>query len=277
MKLATIRLAKRESAAVAVDDVLIPLPATDVAALLSCADWQDAVEAAVRDMAEPVLAAEADFAPAVAAPGKVICCGLNYGDHIAEMGRKFPEHPSLFAKYADTLTGAYDDLVVSGSGKVDWEAELAVVVGKRIYKASEDEAGLAIAGYTVANDVSMRDWQHRTSQWFQGKNFVRTTPLGPYVVMADEFGDSPDFTVRGWLNDELVQEGNTETLVFGPARILAYISSFTVLSPGDVVLTGTPGGVGAGMNPPRFAENGSILATEIKELGTLRNRVLLTA
>ena len=205
----------------------------------------------------------------------MICCGLNYGDHIQEMGRELLEYPTLFAKYADTLIGANDPVEVRGSGRVDWEAELAVVVGSELYQANEEQARAAIAGYTVANDVSMRDWQNRTLQWFQGKAWDATTPVGPVMVTPDEAGE--EFQVRGYVNGELVQDGNTRTLVFGPAQLLAYISQFTILRPGDLVLTGTPGGVGMGMNPPRFLENGDTLVTEIDGIGRLENKFRIHA
>jgi 2-keto-4-pentenoate hydratase/2-oxohepta-3-ene-1,7-dioic acid hydratase in catechol pathway len=218
-----------------------------------------------------IQSADADLAPLLPRAGKVICCGLNYGDHIQEMGRELPEYPTLFAKYADTLIGATDTISVHGSDRVDWEAELAVVVGSRLFHAEEAEAEAAIAGYTVANDVSMRDWQNRTLQWFQGKAFDATTPVGPVMLTSDEAGSS--FDVKGYVNGELVQSGNTSTLVFGPAQLLSYISRFTVLRPGDVVLTGTPGGVGMGMKPPRFLRDGDVLRTEIAGIGSLENTV----
>ncbi|MET1153047.1 fumarylacetoacetate hydrolase family protein, partial [Arthrobacter sp.] len=141
----------------------------------------------------------------------------------------------------------------------------------QLFRADEAEAQAAIAGYTVANDVSMRDWQNRTLQWFQGKAFDATTPVGPVMLTADEAGIS--FDVKGYVNGELVQSGNTSTLVFGPAQLLSYISQFTVLRPGDLVLTGTPGGVGMGMKPPRFLRDGDVLTTEIAGIGALENTV----
>jgi acylpyruvate hydrolase len=280
MKLATLRIAGGTVAAAAVDGGFAPLPATDVGELIAQDGWREIVAATLAGRAEgagPALVDEAaaDFAPVVPRPAKVVCCGLNYSDHILEMGRELPEHPTLFAKFADTLAGAHDALDVVGSERVDWEAELAVVVGAELRNASEEEAARAIAGYTVANDVSMRDWQHRTLQWFQGKAFDASTPLGPVLVTADEFGPAPAFRVRGYVNGELVQDGDTATLVFGPARLLAYVSGFTTLRPGDVVLTGTPGGVGAGMKPPRYLAHGDTLATEIDGIGRLENTVTL--
>ncbi|WP_024818695.1 fumarylacetoacetate hydrolase family protein [Arthrobacter sp. 31Y] len=273
MKLATLRAAGGSTTAALATgaDSYLALPATDVGELLAKADWRAVVEAAAESKDQIVIAAaDADLAPLLPRAGKVICCGLNYGDHIQEMGRELPEFPTLFAKYADTLVGAEDAVEVHGSGRVDWEAELAVVVGSELYRADEDQAREAIAGYTVANDVSMRDWQNRTLQWFQGKAFDGTTPVGPVMLTADEA--DANFEVRGYVNGELVQEGNTRTLVFGPVQLLSYISQFTILRPGDLVLTGTPGGVGMGMTPPRFLKDGDVLTTEIDGIGRLENR-----
>ena len=213
----------------------------------------------------------------LASPGKVICCGLNYADHITEMGRELPTHPTLFAKYADTLVPDGADIVLPRSVQVDWEAELAVVVGTEIRGATRDEAERAIGGYTVANDISVRDWQNRTLQWFQGKAWDATTPIGPVVVPPDALDPVKGVEVICRVNGEERQRGNTRTLVFDCPDLLAYISTFTVLRPGDVVLTGTPGGVGMGMTPPTFLAVGDVVETEIHGIGTLTNTVRLTA
>jgi 2-keto-4-pentenoate hydratase/2-oxohepta-3-ene-1,7-dioic acid hydratase in catechol pathway len=278
MRIATLRTANGGTTAALATGAAsyLALPAADVGALLAHPEWRAMVEAAVASEEQTVIAAaDADFAPLLPRAGKVICCGLNYADHIQEMGRELPEYPTLFAKFADTLVGASDAVEVHGSGRVDWEAELAVVVGSDLFRADQDQAQEAIAGYTVANDVSMRDWQNRTLQWFQGKAFDHTTPVGPVMLTADEVDG--DFEVRGYVNGELVQQGNTSTLVFGPAQLLSYISQFTVLRPGDLVLTGTPGGVGMGMTPPRFLNDGDVLITEIDGIGRLENKCRIHA
>jgi len=276
MKLATLRTgAQTTTAALAVGtDAYLPLPASDAGTLLANPGWREvALEAAAKAPHSAVVRAdETALAPLLPRAGKVVCCGLNYGDHIREMGRELPEYPTLFAKFADTLTGAADGIVVHGSERVDWEAELGVVVGATLTRADEAEAQAGIAGYTVANDVSMRDWQNRTLQWFQGKAFDATTPVGPVLATPDEV-DGAGVEVRGYVNGELVQRGHTSTLVYGPARLLAYISQFTTLRPGDLVLTGTPGGVGMGMEPPRFLADGDVITTEIDGIGRLHNRV----
>lgn len=272
MKLATLRTAAGGTTAALATGAgsYLVLPAADVGELLAQPDWRETARVTELADGEPIIdEADVDFAPLLPRAGKVICCGLNYGDHIQEMGRGLPEYPTLFAKYADTLVGAADVIEVHGSDQVDWEAELAVVVGSELFRADEDQAREAIAGYTAANDVSMRDWQNRTLQWFQGKAFDGTTPVGPVMVTPDE--TSSDFDVYSYVNGVVVQKGNTSTLVFGPAKLLSYISQFTTLRPGDLVLTGTPGGVGMGMTPPRFLHDGDVLTTEITGIGRLEN------
>lgn len=275
MKLATLRTAGGGTTAALATSAAtyVALPAADVGALLAQPDWQAIVRGT--EATEDNTITDADHAPLLPRAGKVICCGLNYSDHILEMGRELPEYPTLFAKHADTLTGSSDTIDVHGSERVDWEAELGVVVGSELFRADEDEARQAIAGYTVSNDVSMRDWQSRTLQWFQGKAFDATTPVGPVMVTADELDGGLE--VRGYVNGELVQSGNTDTLVFSPAHLLSYISHFTVLRPGDLVLTGTPGGVGMGMTPPRFLNDGDILVTEIDGIGRLENIIRINS
>ena len=208
--------------------------------------------------------------------GKVICCGLNYGDHIDETGRERPAYPTLFAKYADTLLPDGADIVLPAGLEVDHEAELAVVVGAELRGASREEAEAAIGGYTVANDISVRDWQRRTLQWFQGKAWDATTPIGPVVVAPDAIDPKAGVDVVCRVNGVERQRGNTRTLVFDCADLLAYVSTFTVLRPGDVVLTGTPGGVGMAMTPPTYLADGDVVETEIPGIGTLTNTVRFT-
>lgn len=275
MKLATIRHAGSTTAALVVVDGYQPLPAGNLSDLLGMSAWKQIVRetASGHPGLAAVPASEVEVLNPVPTPAKVICCGLNYSDHILEMGRDLPAYPTLFAKFADTLTDPDAQIVADESVDLDWEAELAVVVGTTLQNAGEEEAAAAIAGYTVANDISMRDWQRRTLQWFQGKAFDRTTPLGPVMVTPDEINPEAGLEVICTLNGTEVQRGNTKTLVFSAAKLLSYISTFTILRPGDVVLTGTPGGVGMGMNPPLFLKDGDELITEIPGIGTLRNIV----
>ena len=268
MRLATIRTEYGTTAARLDGDVLVPLEAADVGELLAAGG-----EGRPRAGAVPVPAAAADFAPVVPRPGKIICVGLNYRAHILETGRELPEYPTLFAKFADTLTGARDDLVLpSVSEKVDWEVELGVIIGRPVYRASVDEAEAGITGYTVVNDVSMRDWQRRTLQWLQGKMFQRSTPTGPYLVTADEVGTAPDLEVRCEVDDVVMQQSRTSDLLFGAAEIVAYASQAVTLRPGDLIATGTPGGVGNARKPPVYLRPGNVLRTWIEGLGECVNR-----
>lgn len=284
MRLATLITAadgrgRTTRAAVQSEDRFILLAAADLNELLERPDWREQAAAALaadRTAADSLPVDGARFAAVLPRPAKVICCGLNYADHIREMGRELPEYPTLFAKYADTLIGDGETIDAAGHGaKLDWEAELAVVVGSPLRNATAAEAAAAIAGYTVANDISLRDWQNRTLQWFQGKAFDHTTPLGPVLVTPDECDPEAGVQVRCLVNGEEVQNGNTKTLVFTAAALLAYISTFTRLGPGDVVLTGTPGGVGMGATPPRFLRDGDVVTTEVGGIGTLSNTVRL--
>jgi acylpyruvate hydrolase len=268
MRLATIRTQYGTTAARLDGDLLIPLEAADVGELLAAGG-----EGRRRERAAPVAAADADFAPVVPRPGKIICVGLNYRAHILETGRQPPEYPTLFAKFAETLMGAHDELVLpSASEKVDWEVELGVIIGRPVYRATPAEAAAAIAGYTVMNDVSMRDWQSRTLQWLQGKAFEHTTPAGPYLVTPDEVGDAADLEVGCEVDGAVMQQSRTSDLVFGPADIVAYASQVISLKPGDLFATGTPGGVGNARKPPVYLQPGNVMRTWIEGLGECVNR-----
>jgi acylpyruvate hydrolase len=269
MRFATIRTPDGTTAARLDGEMLVPLAAADVTALLATGDPRAVPE---RPGAAPVPASEASFAPVVPQPSKIICVGLNYRAHILETGRELPEYPTLFAKFAGTLLGPRDDLVLPAiSERVDWEAELGVVIGQPVYRASRDEAAAAIAGYTVTNDVSMRDWQRRTLQWLAGKMFERSTPAGPYLVTGDEVGDAADLEVRCEVDGAVMQRSRTSDLLFSPADIAAYASQAITLQPGDLLLTGTPGGVGDARKPPVYLRPGQQLRTVIEGLGECVN------
>ena len=274
MRLATVRRSDGATFAARLEgDDLVPLPYPDVVALLAEPGWAQAALAPAR---ERVALAGADLAPPVR-PAKVVCVGLNYRSHIEELGRPLPDHPTLFVKFADTLTGPYDDLVVPKvSTEVDWEVELGVVIGRTARGVDEAGAAACIAGYAVVNDISMRDWQWRTMQWDQGKNFEASTPVGPYLVTGDELGDpnatgSVDLEVTCRVDGETMQTGRTADLLFQPAAIVAYVSQFTTLRPGDLISTGTPGGVGAGRDPKVFLAPGQVVETAIEGIGACRN------
>ena len=269
MRFATIRTDYGTTAARLDGDVLVPLDAADVGEMLAGSSQGTARE---RAGAPAVPAAEADFAPVVTRPGKIICVGLNYRAHILETGRELPEYPTLFAKFADTLLGPRDDLVLpSVSDRVDWEVELGVVIGSPVYRAAPEEAAASIAGYTVINDVSMRDWQRRTLQWLQGKMFEHSTPAGPYLVAPDEVGHAADLEVRCEVDGEVMQQSRTSDLLFSPAEIISYASQAITLKPGDLIATGTPGGVGNARKPPVYLRPGNVLRTWIEGLGECVN------
>jgi acylpyruvate hydrolase len=272
MKLATIRL-QGANRAVRVDgDAATVLDLPDVGVLLTTPDWQGIAATATGATLD---VADLDYAPLVPAPDKIICIGLNYRDHVAEMGRQAPDHPTIFAKYRSSLIGAHDDIVLpSQSTSVDWEAELAVIIGSPIRHGDRDAATAAIAGYAVLNDVSMRDWQNRTTQFLQGKTWESSTPLGPWLVTPDEPGATPgpDQHIGCSVDGEVVQASTTSELVFDAPTLVSYLSTILTLLPGDVIATGTPGGVGAGRKPPRFLAAGQVVETTISGLGVLRNR-----
>jgi acylpyruvate hydrolase len=267
MRFATIRTQQGTTAARLDGDVLIPLACADVGELLAAGG-----SVADRERPNPVPAAEADFAPVVPRPSKVICVGLNYRAHILETGRELPEYPTLFAKFADSLLGARDELVLPAvSERVDWEVELGVVIGRPLYRATPEQAAAAIGGYTVVNDVSMRDWQRRTTQFLQGKMFERSTPAGPYLVTPDEAGNAGDLEVRCEVDGVVMQQGRTSDMLFGPAQIAAYASQVITLRPGDLIATGTPAGVGDARKPPVYLRPGNVLRTWIEGLGECVN------
>ena len=269
MRLATVRTPSGTRAARLEGDELVLLDAPDVGALLAGGAPGDRSGRG----GDRVPLAGADLAPVVTAPDKVVCVGLNYADHIVEMGRELPSYPTLFAKFASGLLGPNDDLELpSASDAVDWEVELGVVIGRPVRRASLEEASDAIAGYTVVNDVSMRDWQSRTIQFLQGKAFDATTPVGPVLVTPDELGDPGSLALTCEVDGEVMQRSSTANLVFGPAEIVRYISQFASLAPGDLIATGTPGGVGAGRTPPVFLRPGQVMTTTIERIGSLVNR-----
>lgn len=267
MRLATIRTPAGTRAVRIDGDTAVEIDAADVGVLLSRLDWRRIAE---RADGPNHAATEVDYAPVVPRPAKIVCVGLNYRHHIQEMGRELPTYPTLFAKYAEALIGASDDIMLpAASEAVDWEAELAVVIGAPARHLSTEDAEQAIAGYAVLNDVTARDWQYRTMQWLQGKTFEATTPFGPVLVTADEAGEDLEMTAD--VDGERVQQTRTGDLVFSPAELVSYLSTILTLQPGDVIATGTPGGVGYARDPKRYLQPGEVLSTRIDGLGECRN------
>ena len=272
MKILTFRTADGSRAGRVDGDEVTELDFADTGALLdSGPDWRQRAEQA--DGRRHDLAG-LDLAPVVVAPRKIICLGLNYAAHVAEFGREMPGYPTLFAKFARSLIGARDPIVIA-TEMVDYEAELAVVIGSEVRHAGRAEAGAAIAGYSICNDISMRDFQNRTLQWLQGKIFEGSTPLGPCLVTPDELvadpADTPDLAIGCAVDGDVRQSSRTSDLIFGPAEIIEYVSRIVTLEPGDVISTGTPGGVGMGRTPPLFLNPGHVVRTAIEGIGELVN------
>jgi acylpyruvate hydrolase len=216
--------------------------------------------------------AEVSYAPVIPNPGKIICVGMNYRAHIREMGRSFPTHPTLFAKWKEALVGSGEPVwLPEETNQFDWEGELAVVVGQTIRRATTVAAGQAVAGYTLMCDMSMRDWQYRTSQWLQGKTWERSTPFGPWLATPDEL--QPDAELVTKVDGKPVQHGLISDLLLGPAELVSYVSTFITLRPGDVIATGTPGGVGHALQPPTYLRPGQTVTVELPGLGCLSTLV----
>jgi 5-carboxymethyl-2-hydroxymuconate isomerase len=223
----------------------------------------------------PAAPADARLGPCVAKPGKFVCIGLNYADHAAESGLPIPEEPVVFMKATSALSGPNDPIIKPrGSTQLDWEVELAFVVGAHVSYASEEEAARAIAGYCVCNDVSERAFQMQSSQWDKGKGCDSFGPLGPWLVTPDEIPDVHDLSMWLEVNGKRFQDGSTKTMIFRPAFVLSYLSRFMSLQPGDVVTTGTPPGVGLGQKPQVWLDVGDRVALGIEGLGEQRQVVV---
>jgi acylpyruvate hydrolase len=219
--------------------------------------------------------AEADFGPSVPAPRVIHCLGLNYADHVREGGRaEMPSFPSVFMRSPETVIGPYADLVVPAlTSGYDYEGEVGIVIGAGGRYIPADEAMAAIAGFTVLNDASARDWQRAGSQWIPGKNFDGSMPLGPEIVTPDEV-DILDTTLTTKLNGEVMQQARTSQMLIDIPSTVEFYSSFTTLRPGDVIATGTPGGVGYARTPPVWLEPGSTIEITVDGVGTIRNQVV---
>ncbi|WP_326565250.1 fumarylacetoacetate hydrolase family protein [Amycolatopsis rhabdoformis] len=233
----------------------------------------DVLAAATELPDEAVALNQVRLCPVVPNPDKIICVGLNYLTHVGETGRELPKYPVLFTKFASSLVGPDDDIVLPAeSHQVDYEAELTVVIGRTARRVSKEDALEHVLGYTVANDITMRDYQYKTHQWLQGKAWDRSTPLGPYLVTPGE-ADVSAAGVRTLLRGEKLQESDTSHLIFDIPTLVSTISEFTTLLPGDLILTGTPGGVGYRREPQLFLADGDEITVEVDGIGRLVNRV----
>ena len=208
-------------------------------------------------------------------PGKIMALGLNYRDHAAEGGMTLPEHQTWFSKMTTSVNGPFDPVQLPRvSSKLDYEAELAFVIGCRVRHATRQQAHSAIAGYCVANDVSVRDWQLRTTQFVVGKSFDTHCPFGPWIVTADEIADPQVLGIRCFVNGEKRQDSNTREMVFDVYSMIEHLSQAMTLEPGDLILTGTPAGVGALSKPPRYLNVGDVVRVEIDDIGAIENPVV---
>ena len=206
--------------------------------------------------------------------GKIVAIGLNYSDHAKETNLPIPDEPIIFSKATTSLNGPNDNIILPrNSEKGDWEVELAIIIGSKAQYVSEKNALGYIAGYTVANDVSERGFQMQCSQWDKGKGFDTSCPLGPWLVTSDEISDPQNLRIWLELNGERIQDGNTKTMIFSCAHIVSYVSNYMTLMPGDVIVTGTPPGVGMGFNPPKFLKAGDHMRLGIEGLGEQSQRV----
>ena len=212
--------------------------------------------------------------PPISRPPKIVCVGRNYRDHAEEQGAKLPEAPLLFAKAPTSVIGTGDPIVIpKGSVKVDYEGELALVIGHEVRSVGVDRAARAIFGYCCLNDVTEREAQFSEKQWFRSKSMDTFAPLGPWIVTRDELGDAPELAITTRLNSEVMQSSSTANLIFKPADVVAFVARNITLTPGDIISTGTPGGVGVFRDPQVFLKSGDTVEVTIEGIGTLVNPV----
>jgi len=279
MKLGRFLLDGQSRLGLVLTDKIVPVPdeiAGDMATLIS--RWDQLRprldELARRPAGATPLAAAKLLAP-IARPGKILAIGLNYADHIAEAGLQRPEQQLWFSKQLNTVHPPYEPVLIpKSSNKVDYEVELVVVIGKRGKYIARERAAEHVFGYCIGNDVSVRDWQLATSQWVLGKSFDTHGPFGPCITTADEIGDPHRLAIRCLVNGETRQSSNTKNLVFNVWDQIAHLSQAMTLEPGDIIYTGTPGGVGWAMNPQRVLQPGDVVRCEIEELGAIENKFM---
>jgi len=220
----------------------------------------------------PIVDDEIRLGAPLARPSKIVCVGLNYTKHAAESGMDIPEEPVLFFKSSSAIIGPYDSIVIpKGSLKTDWEVELAVVIGKKASYINEEDALKYVAGYVLHNDVSERTFQlERSGQWVKGKSCDTFAPIGPFIATSEEIDNPNNLNLWLKLNGEIMQNSSTSDFIFNIQQVISYISQFMTLIPGDIISTGTPFGVGLGLNPPRYLEDGDVVELGIEHLGVAR-------
>jgi len=234
----------------------------------------DVLARAPRRNGDAVAIREVTLLPVVPHPTKILCVGLNYRDHVTETKRDLPTYPVMFPKYASSLIGAYDDIALPPeSTQVDYEGELAIVIGRTGRRIAEPVALDHVLGYSTANDITMRDFQYKTHQWVQGKAWDASTPVGPYLVTPEEV-DITNAGIRTIVNGQKMQESDLSQLIFSISNLVSTISTFTTLQPGDIILSGTPGGVGYRRDPQVFLHPGDTVHVQIDGIGTVSNTLV---
>ena len=281
MKLATFTHNKQTRVGAVVDDVVVDslgdadIPGGMIEFLSAGANALRSMQALIDSGNARIALVEVRLNAPVPRPGKYLGIALNYADHIAETGWKQPEYPSFFTKQSTCVIGCGDAIHrPKVSDKLDYEGELAFVIGKRCRHVPVDKAHQVIAGFTIANDVSVRDWQVRSPTMMIGKSFDTCGPLGPWLVTPDEIGDPHNLSIKTWIDDELRQDANTRQMIFNCYDMVAYLSQAMTLEPGDVITTGTPSGVGVKMQPRGFMKPGQTARIEIEGIGALFNPVI---
>ena len=230
--------------------------------------------AAAQGQPDTCTLAQISYLPVITDPGKIICIGHNYEEHRVETERDKTENPTVFLRVADSQTGHLQPLLMPPeSDHFDYEGEIAVVIGKGGRRIARDQAWEHVAGYSAYNDGSVRDWQRHTTQFTPGKNFVGTGAFGPILVTRGEIADGEELSLTTRLNGQVMQHATTAMLIFPIPRLIEYVSTFTTLAPGDVIVSGTPGGVGARRQPPVWMKEGDLVEIEVSKIGVLRNRV----
>ncbi len=281
MKLATFTESGRTRVGLVVGDGIVDLSAAapslpgEMTALLAAGPDGLAAAARAPESSASLPLADVRLEAPVLRPPKILAIGLNYADHVAESGREMPKIPLVFNKQSTSVVGPRDPFHMPRvSTALDYEGELGVVIGRRCRHVPKQRAAEVIAGYTVVNDVSVRDWQLRTPTFTMGKSFDTHCPLGPWIVTGDELGDPHALDLKTWVNGELRQSSNTKQLIFDCFVLVEHLSTAFTLEPGDVIATGTPGGVGIAMKPPRLLQVGDVVRIAIDGVGELENAVI---
>ncbi len=286
MKIATFSMQSEQHIGLVQDDQIISLTALCPEEFPACMKKFIERSSELRTRAERLIkqrinedaifkTSEVKILPPIVKPDKIICVGLNYFDHCKETGMEPPESPVIFSKYSNAIAGHNDAIEIPiNSTEVDFEAELAFVIGKEAKHVSEEEAIEYVFGYTIMNDISARDLQFQDGQWSRGKTADTFAPFGPVIVTKDEVGDPHKLAISLELNGEIMQDSNTSNLIFTVPKIISFLSQSMTLMPGDLIATGTPPGVGMGRNPKIWLKNGDRMNVSIEKIGTLSNHVI---